>query len=219
MEYGDYAALLQGAVITIGLSLAAIVLGMPLGLLLALARWQRVPILNPIVAAYVSLMRAAPAVTLGLLLYFSLPEIGVSLDPVPAGIITLTLSTSAFNCEIWRGALLAFPKDQIEAAMSVGMRASLRFRRIVLPQVARAAMPALVSEMTMLVKVSPAIAVLGVVDITRAAVRIGAQTYDPLPPFAAALVLYSALVAILVVAQRAVERRLLRSATPAASPA
>jgi len=207
MEYGDYIALLQGAVITIGLSLAAIALGMPLGLLLALARWRRIPVLNGIVAAYVSLMRAAPAVTLGLLLYFSLPEIGISLDPVTAGIVTLTLSTSAFNCEIWRGALMAFPKDQIEAAMSVGMRSSLRFRRIVLPQITRAALPALVSEMTMLVKVSPAIAVLGVVDITRAAVRIGAQTYEPLPPFAAALVLYSALVAVFVVAQRLVERR------------
>jgi len=207
MEYGDYIALLQGAVITIGLSLAAIALGMPLGLLLALVRWRRLPVLNGVVAAYVSLMRAAPAVTLGLLLYFSLPEIGISLDPVTAGIVTLTLSTSAFNCEIWRGALMAFPKDQIEAAMSVGMRSSLRFRRIVLPQITRAALPALVSEMTMLVKVSPAIAVLGVVDITRAAVRIGAQTYEPLPPFAAALVLYSALVAVFVVAQRLVERR------------
>ena len=208
MEYGDYAALLQGAVITVGLSVAAIALGMPLGLLLALARWRRMPVLNSVVAVYVSLMRAAPAVTLGLLLYFSLPTVGLSLDPVPAGIITLTLSTSAFNCEIWRGALMAFPKDQIEAAMSVGMRNRLRFRRIVLPQIIRTAMPALVSEMTMLVKVSPAIAVLGVVDITRAAVRIGAETYDPLPPFAAALVLYSALVAVFVVTQRAVERRL-----------
>ena len=207
MEYGDYIALLQGAIVTIGLSVAAIALGMPLGLLLALARWRRVPVLNGVVAAYVSLMRAAPAVTLGLLLYFSLPEIGISLDPVTAGIVTLTLSTSAFNCEIWRGTLMAFPKDQIEAAMSVGMRSSLRFRRIVLPQITRAALPALVSEMTMLVKVSPAIAVLGVVDITRAAVRIGAQTYEPLPPFAAALVLYSALVAVFVVAQRLVERR------------
>lgn len=207
MEYGDYIALLQGAIVTIGLSLAAITLGMPLGLLLALARWRRIPVLNGVVAAYVSLMRAAPAVTLGLLLYFSLPEIGISLDPMTAGIVTLTLSTSAFNCEIWRGALMAFPKDQIEAAMSVGMRSSLRFRRIVLPQITRAALPALVSEMTMLVKVSPAIAVLGVVDITRAAVRIGAQTYEPLPPFAAALVLYSALVAVFVVAQRLVEQR------------
>lgn len=215
MEYSDYIALLQGAVVTVGLSLAAIVLGMPLGLLLALARWRRVPILNPVVAVYVSLMRAAPAVTLGLLLYFSLPEVGLSLDPVPAGIVTLTLSTAAFNCEIWRAALMAFPKDQVEAAMSVGMRRELRFRRIVLPQVVRAAMPALVSEMTMLVKVSPAIAVLGVVDITRAAVRIGAQTYDPLPPFAAALVLYSALVAVFVVAQRTVERRMTRSASMA----
>ena len=63
------------------------------------------------------------------------------------------------------------------------------------------------NELTLLVKVSPAIAVLGVVDITRAAVRIGAQTYEPLPPFMAALVIYSVIVFLFVRMQRVVERR------------
>jgi ABC-type amino acid transport system permease subunit len=117
------------------------------------------------------------------------------------------LSTSAFNCEIWRGALMDFPRDQIDAAKSVGMPARTRLRRIILPQVARTAMPALVNEMTLLVKASPAVAVLGVVDITRAAVRIGSNTYEPLPPFAAALVLYSLVVFVFVLAQRLAERR------------
>ena len=84
----------------------------------------------------------------------------------------------------------------------------LRLRRIVLPQVARAALPALVSEITLLVKVSPAVAVLGVVDITRAAVRIGAQTYVPLPPFMGALLIYSLIVFVFVRLQRVVERRM-----------
>lgn len=207
MNAANWFALLQGAVFTVGLSLTAVAIGVPAGLGLALLRWGRIPVLSPVTAVLVSILRAAPAVTLALLIFFARPSIGISLDPLPAAIATLTLSTAAFNCEIWRAALIALPRDQIDAAMAVGMRRGLRFRRIVLPQVARAALPALVSEITLLVKVSPAVAVLGVVDITRAAVRIGAQTYRPLPPFIAALVIYCAIVFLFVRLQRVVEAR------------
>ena len=207
MTGADWLALLRGAAFTVLFSVAAAVVGVPAGLGLALVRWARVPVLSPLVAMVVSVLRAAPAVTLALLVFFALPRTGLSLDPVPAGIVTLTLSTAAFNCEIWRASLLALPRDQVDAALAVGMRRGVRFRRIVLPQVARAALPALVSELTLLTKVSPAVAVLGVVDITRAAVRVGAQTYEPLPPFMAALVIYSLIVFLFVRLQRVVERR------------
>ncbi len=207
MSAADYLALLQGAGFTVMFSVAAMVIGIPAGLGLALVRWARVPVLAPGVALLVSVLRAAPAVTLALLIFFALPRTGLSLGPIAAGIATLALSTTAFNCEIWRAALLALPRDQLDAALAMGMSRGLRFRRIVLPQVARAALPALVNELTLLVKVSPAIAVLGVVDITRAAVRIGAQSYEPLPPFMAALVIYSLIVFLFVRMQRVVERR------------
>lgn len=207
MEAADLAALLRGAAFTVLFSVAAAAIGVPAGLGLALIRWARVPVLSPAVALLVSILRAAPAVTLALLIFFALPRVGLSLDPVPAGIATLTLSTAAFNCEIWRASLLALPRDQVDAALAMGMRRGVRFRRVVLPQVARAALPALVNELTLLVKVSPAVAVLGVVDITRAAVRIGAQTYEPLPPFLAALLIYGVIVFLFVRLQRVVERR------------
>ena len=207
MDWGDWISLLWGAATTVALSVAAIAIGLPVGLGLALVRWRRIPVLDQVVAALVSLLRASPAVTLGLLVFFALPGIGISLEPVPAAIVTLTLSTCAFNCEIWRAALVDFPREQIDAAKSVGMPARTRLRYIILPQVIRTATPALVNEMTLLVKASPAVAVLGVVDITRAAVRIGSNTYEPLPPFAAALVLYSLVVFVFVMAQRITERR------------
>ncbi len=206
MTWGDWISLFKGAVTTVALSLVAVAAGLPIGLGLALVRWARIPVLDRLVAVIVSLLRAAPAVTLGLLVFFALPGIGLSIDPIPAAIVTLTLSTCAFNCEIWRAALNDFPPEQIDAAKSVGMPARTRLRRIVLPQVIRTATPALVNEMTLLVKASPAVAVLGVVDITRAAVRIGSNTYEPLPPFAAALVLYSLIVFMVVLAQRMTER-------------
>ena len=86
----------------------------------------------------------------------------------------------------------------------------LAFHRIIFPQVWRTSLPALVNEITLLIKASPALAVIGIVDLTRAASRIGAATYEPLPPFAVATMLYVALVLVFVGLQRAVERHLYR---------
>jgi His/Glu/Gln/Arg/opine family amino acid ABC transporter permease subunit len=201
----DYISLLQGAAVTISLSLIGIVLGVPLGLGLALIRWAGVPVLAKAAAAYVSVLRATPMVTFALLVFFALPNIGIPIDPVPAAILCLAMNTAAFNCEIWRAALNDFPKPQLEAARAAGMTGSLAFRRIVFPQIWRVSLPGLVNEMTLLIKSSPAIAVVGIVDITRAAVRIGAQTYEPLPPFLAATALYFLVILGFVGAQRAIE--------------
>ncbi len=129
------------------------------------------------------------------------------MDPVPTAILTLMLNTAAFNCEIWRAALVDFPREQLDASVSFGMGAALRFRRIILPQILRTCLPALVNEMSLLIKASPAVAVVGIVDVTRAAVRVGAETYRPLPPLLVALVIYAIIVAAFVLAQRKVEQR------------
>jgi len=207
MTGGDVLAMLQGAVVTVTLSLTGILIGLPIGLALAVLRWADVPVVARVVAVYVSILRATPLVTLLLLLFFALPNIGIAIGPISAAILALVMNTAAFNCEVWRAALMNFPKEQYEAAQSVGMNALLRFRRIVLPQIVRGSLPGLVNEMSLLIKVTPVLAVVGVVDITRAAVRIGAETYDPLPPFLVAVALYAPIVFALVSLQRWIERR------------
>ncbi len=207
MQAGDYLAVLHGALIALAVTLPAIALGIPLGLLLALIRWRNPPVLAGVVTVFVSLFRATPSVTLVLLIFYAAPSIGLQLPELPAGVLTLLLGTMAYNSEIWRAGLLAFPKDQFDAALALGMTRAKRFRLIVLPQVTRAALPALVNEMTLMVKVSPAVAVIGLVEVTRAAVRVGAETYQPLPPFLVALVIYIAMIGCLVVWQRVLEHR------------
>jgi His/Glu/Gln/Arg/opine family amino acid ABC transporter permease subunit len=211
MSAGDLLSILEGAVVTVTLSLAGILIGLPIGLALAILRWADVPVVARVVAVYVSISRATPLVTLLLLLFFALPNIGIAIGPISAAILALVMNTAAFNCEVWRASLMNFPKDQYEAAQSVGMNATLRFRRIVLPQIVRTSLPGLVNEMSLLIKVTPVLAVVGVVDITRAAVRIGAQTYDPLPPFLIAIALYAPIVFLLVSLQRWIERRQLKA--------
>jgi His/Glu/Gln/Arg/opine family amino acid ABC transporter permease subunit len=207
MSASDVLAILQGAVVTVTLSLTGILIGLPIGLALAVLRWADVPVVARMVAVYVSILRATPLVTLLLLLFFALPNIGIAIGPISAAILALVMNTAAFNCEVWRASLMNFPRDQYEAAQSVGMNATLRFRRIVLPQIVRGSLPGLVNEMSLLIKVTPVLAVVGVVDITRAAVRIGAETYEPLPPFLVAVALYAPIVFVLVSLQRWIERR------------
>src|ERR1044072_4179994 len=128
MSGGDIVAILQGAVVTVALSFIGILLGLPIGLGLAIVRWVDTPLLARFVALYVSILRATPLVTLLLLLFFALPNIGVPIGSISAAILALVMNTSAFNCEVWRASLNAFPKDQCEAAQAVGMRAGQRFR-------------------------------------------------------------------------------------------
>lgn len=207
MTFNAFLSLLQGAGVTMSVSLAGIVLGVPLGLALALLRWQRVPVLAPLTAVYVSLLRSTPAVTLCLLIFFAVPTLGIEIGALTAAVLTLTLNTAAFNCEIWRAGLVDFPRDQTEAARTFGMGGWLTFRRIIFPQLWRTCLPSLVNEMTLLIKSSSAIAVIGVAEITRAAIRIGAQTYDPLPPMIVATCIYVVLVLVFVGLQRLTERR------------
>jgi His/Glu/Gln/Arg/opine family amino acid ABC transporter permease subunit len=200
--------LLSGVAITIAVSVIAIAAGVPLGLLLALGRTARLSVLALACTIYASFVRAVPVVTFVMLIFFGLPALGMALNPLPAAVLALTLNTTAFNSEIWRAAIVDFPRGQLESARAFGMTRAVSFRRIVFPQIWRASLPSLVNEMTLLIKASPAIAIIGVVDLTRKARQIAATTYEPLPPFLAAAVIYGVALLLLVVAARTLERHM-----------
>ena len=208
MNANDYYSILQGAIFTVSLSVASLVIGIPLGLGLALIRWAKTPVLKGLAHAYVNVIRSCPAVTLVLLIYYAMPEFGISLNPVPAAVLALTLSTTAFNCEIWRSALVEFPKDQLDAANALGLNRFMRMRLIVFPQIWRASLPGIFNEITLQIKSTPAVAVIGIVEITRAALRVGSNTYEPLPPFIFALMIYSSIVYVFLKIQKFFEVRM-----------
>ena len=147
-----------------------------------------------------------------LFLFLSLPSIGINLNKNVAAILALTLNTAAFNAEIWRSALNNFSRDQREAAHAVGMTEWVFFRRIMLPQLFTVSLPALVNEMSFLIKGSPAIAIIGLVDLTRVTNRIASVTYEPLYPILGAGLIYMLMIAVLVKAQSLAERQARRLA-------
>jgi His/Glu/Gln/Arg/opine family amino acid ABC transporter permease subunit len=201
--------LAKGTFTTIAVSLAGISVGMVSGLVLALVRAGAVPVAAQAVAAYVSVIRATPMVTLALLIFFGLPALGLAMSPLVAAILIISINTSVFQAEIWRASLLDFPRGQLDAAHAGGMTRALTFRRIVFPQVWRASLPGLVNEMTLVIKGSPAVAVIGVVDLTRVAVRWTTVTYEPIPPFLTATVIYVVVVMCLIRMHRYTEHRII----------
>lgn len=212
MSFANFETLLLGAWTTAWISAVAIAGGVPLGLGLALLREARVPVVSQFITLYVSFGRATPLVTLVLFIFVGAPVLGVPLDRYTAAIATLVLNTAAFNAEVWRAAIRSFPIEQIEAARASGMTRGIIFRRIVFPQIWITSLPGLINEMTLLIKASPAIAVIGIVDLTRVTNRISAVTYEPLPPIAAAAVLYMVVIGTLVRLQRLFDARARRLA-------
>jgi His/Glu/Gln/Arg/opine family amino acid ABC transporter permease subunit len=199
---------LSGLLITVIVSATAWAIGSPLGLLIAMLRVKRLLGIAPMLALYVSFVRSLPLPLLVMLFYFGLPVLGWNLDPLPAAIAALALNTSAFNSEIWRAAILDFPIGQLEAAKSVGMVGQQTFWRIILPQLWRASLPMLTNEITLLVKASPAIGIIGIDDLTRRAGKVAASNYEPLPTIITGMVLYAVVLLTLSLVSRSLEQRL-----------
>lgn len=204
--------LLQGAWTTLWICAIAIAIGVLLGLGIAVLRMAKVPFLDQLLVLYISLARATPLVTLVLFIFLTAPTLGLALDRETAAILSLTLNTAAFNAEIWRSAFISFSREQREAALACGMTQTTFFRRIMLPQMFTSSLPGLVNEMSFLIKGSPAIAVIGIVDLTRVTNRISAVTYEPLPPILVAAVLYMAIIGVLLKLQAIAEKKAARLA-------
>ncbi|WP_319421817.1 amino acid ABC transporter permease [Pleurocapsa sp. FMAR1] len=187
---GNLEYLLYGLLVTCAASLVGVVIGIPLGLAIALCRVKRIPVLSPLLAVYVSFIRSLPLVLLVLWLYFGMPMLGIDLNAFVAGSIALALNHSAFISEIWRSSIMNFPVKQIEAAKAYGLTDNHAFVRIILPQVWRTSLPAIANEITFIIKASPAIGVIGIDDLTRRASKLAASNFQPLAMTAIAMLLY-----------------------------
>ncbi|MDR3495563.1 MAG: amino acid ABC transporter permease [Ancalomicrobiaceae bacterium] len=139
---------------------------------------------------FVSFFRGTPLLIQLLLVYYLLPKIGLNVSSEIAAILALSLCTAAYQAEILRGGFQSVPKGLIEAADMCGLSAFSTFRRIRLPVAVRLTLPALTSEAIMLLKSSSLISVVGVVELTTMAKDLASSTYQPLPIFAAAGLVY-----------------------------
>jgi polar amino acid transport system permease protein len=203
-----FTALILGAGTTVLLSCLAIGLGMAAAVPLCLSRLSRRRWLRSAATAYVSFFRGVPLLVQLFIVYYFLPAIGLDLPPLVAAVIALGLCTAAYQSENLRGGFLIIPRGQVEAAHAFGYSAAQTRRHILIPQALRAAFPALLNEMIMILKASSPVSVVGVADLTRASQNIVARDLHPMQWYAAAGLVYLAINATVAALGRALERRL-----------
>jgi His/Glu/Gln/Arg/opine family amino acid ABC transporter permease subunit len=169
--------LLQGAVVTLELSLVSMVLAILIGLLCALGRLSGSRVLNAIVATYVEIIRDVPLIVLLLVIFFTLPQIGISLPGFWAGVLGLSLNVGAYLSEVFRAALGSVDPGQRDAGLSIGMSRFTVFRRVSLPQAMVIAVPTIGGYFISLLKDSALVSFIAVSELMRQGTILISNTF------------------------------------------
>lgn len=204
--------LLQGTGWTLLLSLMGFVGGTVIGLPVALARSAKSPWLRRASSLYVQLVQGVPLPVIMFVVYFGVSIYGFSVSALVAAAIAMTLYSSAYLGEIWKGCLLAVPKTQREAAECLALSAPQRLIHVILPQALRIAIPPTVGFLVQIVKNSSYSVVIGFFDLTYSAKVLNNATFTPFAIFTIAAALYFAICFPLSLFARRFERKLARSA-------
>ena len=178
--------LAEGSIVTIQLFAITLLLSLPLGLLLALARLSKIKPLGKFVEVYNWIMRGTPLMLQLLFVYFALPTFGILLPDVVAAVLAFVLNYAAYFAEIFRAGIQSVDRGQYEAAKSLGMSYGQTMRRIVLPQMVRHILPPMSNETITLVKDTSLIYVLALNDLLRAARNIVQREFTVTPFIVAA---------------------------------
>jgi len=212
MSSSYYSSILYGAVLTVGVSLAALLVSIILGLAGAGAKLSGRPILVALATLYTTIIRGIPELVLMLLVFYGgtiglnnlLEAMGseatVDINPFFAGVLTIGFIYGAYMTETFRGAILAIPRGQAEAAWAFGMGRTQTFMRITAPQMVRYALPGFTNNWLVLIKATALVSLIGLQEMTYLAKQASAATRSPFAYFlfTAALFLIYTTVSLMV---------------------
>jgi octopine/nopaline transport system permease protein/arginine/ornithine transport system permease protein len=180
-------ALLDGAMLTIEITVISVALGLVCSVPLALARVSRNPLLWGPAYGFIFFFRGTPLLVQIFLIYYGSGQFVDALKSVGlwvffreayfCALLTLTLNTAAYTAEILRGAIMAVPKGEIEAARACGMSQSLLYRRIILPKAFRLALPAYGNEVVFLFQATSLVSIITLMDLTGVARVLVARSF------------------------------------------
>ncbi|MGA0609073.1 amino acid ABC transporter permease [Caldimonas sp. KR1-144] len=200
--------LLLAARWTVVLSLIAFVGGGLVALALLVARLAKLRGAQPAVATYVQLFQGTPLLMQLFLAYFGLALFGINVSPWVAAALALTLYTSAFLTEIWRGCVDAVPKGQWEAAQALAMDLREQLRHVIGPQALRIALPPTVGFLVQVIKGTALASVIGFVELTKAGSMITNASFRPFTVYACVALMYFLLCWPISAWSRSLERTL-----------
>jgi len=210
--------LLEGTWMTIKLSLLSLLVSVVLGLIGASAKLSGTAVLRVPAQLYTTLIRGVPDLVLMLLIFYSLQTwlTGltealewdyIEIDPFAAGVITLGFIYGAYFTETFRGAMLAVPRGQLEAATAYGLKRSQRFRYVVFPQMMRYALPGIGNNWMVMLKATALVSIIGLADLVKAAQDAGKSTYQLFYFLVLAALIYLLITSASNIALRWLERR------------
>jgi arginine/ornithine transport system permease protein len=216
---GYYLSILQGALLTVGVSVAALGVAILLGLLGATAKLSGRPVWVGLATVYTTVIRGVPELVLMLLIFYggtiglnhlmkALGQTGsVDINPFLAGVITIGFIYGAYMTETFRGAILSIPKGQMEAAWAFGMGRVQTFWRITVPQMVRYALPGFTNNWLVLIKATALVSLIGLQDMTYLAKQASAATREPFTFFVFVAILFLLFTSASLWVLRRVERR------------
>jgi arginine/ornithine transport system permease protein len=184
-------AILEGALLTVAVSVSALLVSIVLGLLGAGAKLSGRPLWVALATLYTTTIRGIPELVLMLLIFYGgtiglnnlLEWMGsdatVDINPFVAGVLTIGFIYGAYMTETFRGAILSIPKGQMEAAWAFGMGRTQTFIRITAPQMVRYALPGFTNNWLVLIKATAVVSMIGLQEMTYAAKQASAATRSP----------------------------------------
>ena len=199
-----YQFLITGTLNTISLSLLTVIFGLIGGTVLCLMKLSKINVLEKISGGYIAFIRGTPLLVQLYLVYFSIKEMPMFM----AGVLAMTINSSAYIAEIIRAGIAAVDKGQLEASKALGLTTMMTYKEIILPQAFKNILPALGNEFIVLIKESAIVSVIGLHDLMYKVDTIRGLTYRPFEPLIIAAGIYFILTYTLSKGVSYLERRL-----------
>ncbi|WWO73897.1 amino acid ABC transporter permease [Histophilus somni] len=211
---GFFPMVKAAVLVSIPLAIVSFILGMVIAIAVALIR------VSPshsiihrlflfITKIYISIIRGTPMLVQISIVFYGLPALGIFIDPIPAAIIGFSLNVGAYASETVRAAIQSVPKGQWEAGYTIGMTYMQTFRRIIVPQAFRVAVPPLSNTFISLFKDTSLASVVTVTEMFRVAQQVANMSYDFLPVYIEAALIYWCFCFVLFLWQARIEKNLL----------
>jgi polar amino acid transport system permease protein len=193
---GQWPTILSGAGVTIMIWVLGTIAAAVIGFLMAIARQYGGLVVDKVLGAIVAVLRGTPFLIQIFLVYYGGPFIGLELDPLPAGLIGISIYGAAYFSEIFRSGFQAVPKGHIEAGECVGLTRGQIIRRILLPEMTMLVLPPSVNMVVILMKETAVLSIITVPELTATLSAIGSQQYAFVEALSALALFYWVLVEV-----------------------
>jgi len=200
--------LIPGIKVTIPLTLLSFGLSFVLGLFLAIVQVANIKGLKQLSIVYIWIFRGTPLIVQLFIIFFGFPSIGIMIDAFPAAVLAFGLNLAAYNAEVFRSAILAIPKGQLEASYMIGLSYPQAMKNVILPQSFPIAFPSLFNNLISLLKDTSLASSITVIELFTSAQQIAARTYEPFALYLEAAFIYLIFSTLLTMLQSYLEKML-----------